>query len=76
MFRNADLRLQISNEHAIRLAKAGLGWFCLQLIAIADGGEPNPGLTGERAIRDHVANEEATAARLVGRTGVETGLPA
>ena len=65
-----------SYEHDIRPAKAGLGWFCLQLIAIADGREPNPALTGEQAIRDYVANEEATAARLVGRTGAEAGLPA
>lgn len=54
-------------EDGIVPAKAGLGWFCLQLIAHGDGREPDRGLEGDAAIRGYVANEEKTAAALVGR---------
>jgi len=49
-------------------AKAGLGWFCLQLIAHGDGREPDRALDGEAAIRGYLANEESTAAALEGRS--------
>lgn len=54
-------------EHRIVPAKAGLGWFCLQLIAHGDGREPDRALSGDDAIKGYVANEERTAAALVGR---------
>lgn len=59
-------------ERSIKPAKAGLGWFCLQLIRMGDGLEPDPALTGDEAIAAFLANEKATAQRLVGR-GVEAG---
>jgi len=52
-------------EAAIDPPKAGLGWFCLQLIRIADGLEPDRAMTGANAMADYVRNEEETAARLV-----------
>lgn len=57
----------VAYEDAIVPAKAGLGWFCLQLIAHGDGREPDRAMTGEAAIRSYVANEEETAAALAGR---------
>lgn len=54
-------------EDQIVPAKAGLGWFCLQLIAHGDGRDPDRTLTGDDAIKGYVANEEKTAAALVGR---------
>ena len=38
-------------EERIVPAKAGLGWFCLQLIAHGDGREPDRALSGDDAIR-------------------------
>lgn len=57
----------IAYEDEIVPAKAGLGWFCLQLIAHGDGREPDRSLNGEDAIAAYLANEEKTAAALVGR---------
>lgn len=57
----------VAYEDRIVPAKAGLGWFCLQLIAHGDGREPDRALGGDEAIRGYVANEEKTAAALVGR---------
>jgi 2,4-dienoyl-CoA reductase-like NADH-dependent reductase (Old Yellow Enzyme family) len=54
-------------EDQIVPAKAGLGWFCLQLIAHGDGRDPDRTLSGDDAIEGYVANEEKTAAALVGR---------
>lgn len=54
-------------EDRIVPAKAGLGWFCLQLIAHGDGRAPDRTMSGDEAIRGYVANEEKTAAALVGR---------
>lgn len=53
-------------EDQIVPAKAGLGWFCLQLIAHGDGRDPDRTLSGDDAIKGYVANEEKTAAALVG----------
>lgn len=55
-------------EEAIVPAKGALGWFCLQLIRHGDGLPPDRTMAGEEAIRRYLANEEATAAALVGRT--------
>ncbi len=57
----------VSWEREIRPAKGALGWFCLQLIRIADGAGADPAMSGEDAIRDYLANEERTAAALVER---------
>lgn len=57
----------ISYEREIRPAKGALGWFCLQLIRIADGEEADPALSGEQAIHDYLDNEERTAAALADR---------
>lgn len=57
----------IAYEDGIVPAKAGLGWFCLQLLAHGDGREPDRTLGGEEAIKGYLANEEKTAAALVGR---------
>ena len=51
-------------EDEIQPAKAGLGWFCLQLIRLADGQPPDTAMTGEQAIERYKANEKATAAAL------------
>ncbi|MDF1721598.1 MAG: NADH:flavin oxidoreductase/NADH oxidase family protein [Minwuia sp.] len=54
-------------EKQIRPAKAGLGWFCLALINHGEGKDPDTAMTGEDAMKRFMANEEATAAALVGR---------
>lgn len=54
-------------EKQIRPAKAGMGWFALALISHGDGEDPDTAMTGEQAITAYLANEEATAAALVGR---------
>ena len=51
-------------EERIVPAKAGLGWFCLQLIAHGDGRAPDRMLSGDDAIRGYLENEERTAAAL------------
>jgi 2,4-dienoyl-CoA reductase-like NADH-dependent reductase (Old Yellow Enzyme family) len=51
-------------EAQIKPAKAGLGWFCMQLIRIGDGQPADTEMTGEQAMAAYVANEEATAQRL------------
>lgn len=54
-------------EDAIAPAKGALGWFCLQLIRHGDGQIPDTAVTGGEAIERYLANEETTAASLVGR---------
>jgi len=54
-------------EAEIKPAKAGLSWFCLQILRLADGKAPDRDLSGEDAIRLYLENEEATAAALTGR---------
>jgi 2,4-dienoyl-CoA reductase-like NADH-dependent reductase (Old Yellow Enzyme family) len=56
-----------SYENVIKPSKAGLGWFCLQIIRLGEGREPDTELTGEAAIDAYIANENATADRLAGR---------
>ncbi len=51
-------------ETGIDPPKAGLAWFCLQLIRIADGGEPDLDMDGASAIEAYKANETATAEAL------------
>lgn len=55
----------VSYERSIEPARAGLAWFCLQLIRMANGGEPDLDLDGETAIRDYQASEAAATAALV-----------
>jgi len=56
-----------AHENTISPAKAGLGWFCLQIIRLADGLNAAAQMTGEEAIALYLKNEEATAAALVER---------
>lgn len=51
-------------ERTIVPAKAGLAWFCLQLLRLGDGLAPDVNLTGEQAMSLYLKNEEATAASL------------
>ncbi|WP_417519377.1 NADH:flavin oxidoreductase/NADH oxidase family protein [Minwuia sp.] len=55
-------------ERGIKPAKAGLGWFALNLIRHGDGLDPDREMTGAEAMEAYVANEEATAQMLEGRT--------
>ena len=56
-----------AHENTISPSKAGLGWFCLQIIRLADGVDAAAQMTGADAIALYLENEEATAAALVGR---------
>ena len=57
----------IAYEQQIKPSKAALGWFCLNIIRIADGLEPDRNMSGETAIADYLENEEKTASALEGR---------
>jgi len=57
----------VSYESAIEPRKAGLAWFCLQLLRIGDGVPPDRGLTGASALEQYAINERRTADALVGR---------
>ena len=57
----------IAYEQQIKPSKGALGWFCLNIIRIADGEAPDRNMTGEMAIEAYLANEEKTAAALEGR---------
>lgn len=59
-----------SYERDIDPPKAGLGWFCLQIMKIGRGQPPDRELSGTQAIRDYVANEQQAAAALSGRSHV------
>ena len=50
-------------ERSIVPAKAGLSWFCLQLLCIGAGQPPDTGLTGEQAIGLYLKSEEEAAQR-------------
>ncbi|TNE39632.1 MAG: NADH:flavin oxidoreductase/NADH oxidase family protein [Alphaproteobacteria bacterium] len=54
-------------EREISPSKAALGWFCLNIIRIADGKEPDRTMTGDQAITAYLENEEATASALQDR---------
>lgn len=56
-----------SYESQIDPPKAGLGWFCLQIMKIGRGEAPDRELSGTQAIRDYVDNEQRSASALVGR---------
>ena len=56
-----------SYESGISPAKAGLAWFCLQLLRIGDGLEPDRSLDGTRAMEQYAASESAAAHALKGR---------
>lgn len=57
----------VSYEREIAPPKAGLGWFCLQLLRIGDGLAPDRTLTGADAMVRYAENERRTAEALVGR---------
>ena len=59
--------MAIAYEQQIKPSKAGLGWFCLNIIRIADGLEPDRNMTGDAAMADYLENEEKTASALEGR---------
>ncbi|MAL80580.1 MAG: NADH:flavin oxidoreductase [Sneathiella sp.] len=54
----------VAYEQNISPSKAALGWFCLNIIRLADGKEPDREMSGMDAITAYLANEEATAAAL------------
>ena len=54
----------IAYEQSIKPSKGALGWFCLNIIRIADGKAPDPEMSGESAITAYLENEERTAAEL------------
>jgi 2,4-dienoyl-CoA reductase-like NADH-dependent reductase (Old Yellow Enzyme family) len=56
----------VAYEQQIKPSKGALGWFCLNIIKIAEGTGPNPDMTGEEAITAYLENEERTAASLKG----------
>ena len=57
----------VSYEHAIEPSRAGLAWFCLQLMRIGDGLGPDRALGGEEAMARYADNETRAARALVGR---------
>jgi 2,4-dienoyl-CoA reductase-like NADH-dependent reductase (Old Yellow Enzyme family) len=57
----------VAYERQIDPPKAGLAWFCLQLLRIGEGLEPDRALTGADAIARYAENERRTAEALVGR---------
>jgi 2,4-dienoyl-CoA reductase-like NADH-dependent reductase (Old Yellow Enzyme family) len=57
----------VSYEHRIDPRKAGLAWFCLQLLRIGDGLPPERELTGASALERYAINERRTAEALLGR---------
>jgi hypothetical protein len=57
----------VAYEHDIDPPKAGLAWFCLQLIRLGDGLAPDRSLRGDEAIARYAENEAHTAGALVGR---------
>lgn len=64
---SGDWTQAVAYERDIDPPKAGLAWFCLQLIRIGDGLEPERGLGGAEAIARYAENEARTAQALVGR---------
>jgi 2,4-dienoyl-CoA reductase-like NADH-dependent reductase (Old Yellow Enzyme family) len=57
----------VSYENSIEPRKAGLAWFCLQLLRLGDGLPAARELTGAKALELYADNEERTAAALKGR---------
>lgn len=53
-----------SYEKQIDPPKAGLAWFCLQILRLGDGLEPDPEMPGMQAIEAYQQSEDATAAAL------------
>jgi len=64
---DGDWAQAVSYERDIDPPKAGLAWFCLQLIRLGDGLAPDRGLRGADAIDAYALNERRTAEALVGR---------
>ncbi len=57
----------VSYERTIDPPKAGLAWFCLQLIRLGDGLAPDRDLTGVLALQQYAESEGAAAMALRGR---------
>ena len=57
----------VSYEDGIDPRKAGLAWFCVQLLRIGDGLAPDRALTGADAMQLYALNEKRTADSLLGR---------
>ena len=57
----------VSYEHDIDPRKAGLAWFCVQLLRIGDGLAPDRALAGADAMQRYALNEKRTADGLLGR---------
>lgn len=57
----------VSYEQAITPPKAGLAWFCLQLLRLGEGLPPQRELDGARAMARYASSEAAAAAALQGR---------
>jgi hypothetical protein len=57
----------VSYERRIQPARAGLAWFCLAMLRIGDGLEPDRELDGSAAMAAYADNEARTAQALIGR---------
>ncbi|MFO0120369.1 MAG: NADH:flavin oxidoreductase/NADH oxidase family protein [Burkholderiales bacterium] len=57
----------VSYERTIDPPKAGLAWFCLQIMRIGQGEEPDRSLSGVQAMQDYDTSETAAAQALSGR---------
>jgi 2,4-dienoyl-CoA reductase-like NADH-dependent reductase (Old Yellow Enzyme family) len=62
-----DCTEAVAYERGIDPPKAGLAWFCLQLLRLGDGLEPDRALDGATAMARYAENEASTARGLVGR---------
>lgn len=57
----------VSYENAIEPRKAGLAWFCLQLLRLGEGLAPAREMTGVEALERYVNSENRAAQALLGR---------
>jgi 2,4-dienoyl-CoA reductase-like NADH-dependent reductase (Old Yellow Enzyme family) len=64
---DGDWAQAVSYERDIDPPKAGLAWFCLQLIRIGSGDAPDRALSGADALAAYALNEARTAGALTGR---------
>lgn len=57
----------VSYERTIDPPKAGLAWFCLQIMRIGRGQDPDRSLAGQQAMQDYDTSETQAASALIGR---------
>lgn len=57
----------VSYENTIEPRKAGLAWFCLQLLRLGDGLQPACEMTGREALERYAQGENRAAQALIGR---------